>query len=199
MNNPSRTLLSAAALATFAALCTWPGGDVQAQANPAYGKQDDARDVNKTIALANAGDAQAQYRLGWMYDLGKGVPKDGQQAMLWYGKAAALGNADAHFNLGRMYELGRGIEKNEQLALDWYQKAAAQGLADAQNNLGLMYLDGRGVAKDGQQAYFWVLLAAYRGDPSAKSNLATLEKTLTAAQKSKIDANVKAWKPVTQP
>ena len=57
MNHPSRTLLSAAALAAFAALCTWPGGDTQAQTNPAYGRQEVASDVNKTMALAKEGDA----------------------------------------------------------------------------------------------------------------------------------------------
>jgi TPR repeat protein len=35
------------------------------------------------------GDTQAQYAVGWMYDLGKGLIEDPYSAMKWYRKAAS--------------------------------------------------------------------------------------------------------------
>ena len=50
--------------------------------------------------------------LGDMYNLGFGVTKDPQQAMLWYRKAVASGNADAMRNVGSLYELGQGVGRD---------------------------------------------------------------------------------------
>ena len=44
---------------------------------------------------ANAGDAEAQCRLGGRYLGGQGVPLDFAQSVSWYRKAAEQGNADA--------------------------------------------------------------------------------------------------------
>ena len=54
-------------------------------------------------ALANAGDATAQNRLGHAYFLGQGMPQDYAQAVAWYRKAAEQGYDDAQYNLGYMY------------------------------------------------------------------------------------------------
>ena len=53
--------------------------------------------------LAQAGDADAQYKLGVMYAEGHGVSADGTQAVYWFRKAAEQGNADAQLYLGVMY------------------------------------------------------------------------------------------------
>jgi TPR repeat protein len=37
---------------------------------------------------ANAGDADAQYNLGVMYDNGEGVPEDDVEAVAWFRQAA---------------------------------------------------------------------------------------------------------------
>ena len=39
--------------------------------------------------VAERGDAEAQYRLGLMYEFGKGVAVDKAQSMAWLGRAAA--------------------------------------------------------------------------------------------------------------
>jgi hypothetical protein len=49
---------------------------------------------------AAQGDAEAQYNLGLMYGLGKGVEQDFSQAKLWLEKAAAQGYAPAQNELG---------------------------------------------------------------------------------------------------
>ena len=47
----------------------------------------------ETKAKAEAGDADAQYNLGWMYDEGEGVEQDFKEAVKWYQKAADQGLA----------------------------------------------------------------------------------------------------------
>ncbi|MEG0198624.1 MAG: tetratricopeptide repeat protein [Acinetobacter sp.] len=44
------------------------------------------------LLQARKGDVQAQYAVGWMYDLGKGLIEDPYSAMKWYKKAASQGN-----------------------------------------------------------------------------------------------------------
>ena len=49
---------------------------------------------------ANAGEAEAQWLLGLMYEKGGGVPQDLAQAAQWYRKAAEQGNVAAQCSLG---------------------------------------------------------------------------------------------------
>lgn len=44
---------------------------------------------------AERGYAEAQYRLGFLYEYGRGVPKDIKEAHSWYKKAAAQGDISA--------------------------------------------------------------------------------------------------------
>ena len=70
-----------------------------------------------------------------MYEGGKGVAKDYEQAVYLYRKAADQGNAKAQYNLGLMYEGGKGVAKDDKQAVDWYRKAADQGNEDAKQAL----------------------------------------------------------------
>ena len=45
------------------------------------------------------GNADAQFRLGRMYSLGRGVPRDDRRALEWYRRAAAQGHDDARHAL----------------------------------------------------------------------------------------------------
>ncbi|MDA0655569.1 MAG: tetratricopeptide repeat protein, partial [Proteobacteria bacterium] len=58
---------------------------------------------------------------------GKGVPRNYQDAVTWYQKAATQGEPAAQFNLGVMYRKGRGVPKDDKVARQWYEKAAKQG------------------------------------------------------------------------
>ena len=55
------------------------------------------------IKLAEQGDAKAQHRLGLIYFLGQGVPKDDAEGLKWFRKAADQGLADAQAMLGAYY------------------------------------------------------------------------------------------------
>jgi TPR repeat protein len=91
-------------------------------------------------ALAEQGDAAAQYKLGVRYDSGQGVGQDGGEAAKWYRKAADQGCAPAQYNLGVCYANGQGVAKDLRAARDWFARAAAAGSRDAAG--ALLYIGG---------------------------------------------------------
>src|SRR5580765_2126689 len=105
-----------------------------------------ASELDSLKTKAETGDAEAQFALGVMYDLGIDVPKNYAESGKWYLKAANQGLAEAQFKLGvRYFEYGKSAKENYTTAFTWFYKAAAQGIAEAQFNIGLMYQLGRGV------------------------------------------------------
>jgi TPR repeat protein len=96
-----------------------------------------------------------------MYRDGRGVEKNGREAVAWFRKAADQGYAlaqryladqgiaPAQRDLGAMYMDGRGVEKNEREAVAWFRKAADQGYAPAQCKVGYSYAVGRGLDESG--------------------------------------------------
>jgi TPR repeat protein len=73
---------------------------------------------------AKAGDADAQYELGFMYATGVA---DEVEAVKWYRKSAEQGNVDAQFSLGNAYVTGDGVERNGVLGYMWLDVATMQG------------------------------------------------------------------------
>lgn len=158
-------------------------------------KQDQQQLVAKYRKAADQGDAPAQFTMGLMYFDGKGVAQDDRQAEAWYRKAAEQGYPSAQVNLGLMYFFGRGVSKDDHQAVAWLRKAADKGNAYGQHGLGLVYMVGRGVPKDNELAYFWFTLAGAQGHQEAIAKRNQLESGLTAQQRSKVKAYIKAWKP----
>lgn len=113
-------------------------------------------DVAAVMAAAEEGDADAQYKLGWMYSLGTDAPKDHEKSAQWYGRAAEQGHSGAQVLLGINYEVGGlGVPQDYSKALYWYRRAAEQGDASGQFSLGNLYLQGRGVRQDDEKAVQW--------------------------------------------
>jgi len=81
--------------------------------------------------LGDAGNAQAQMRLGDAYAEGRGVTPDPAAAEKWYEKAALQGNTDAQRKLGAMYATGTGVKRNYNLAYVWYGTAERLGYSAA--------------------------------------------------------------------
>ena len=122
-------------------------------------------------ALAEQGDAEAQFRLAAMYGDGRAIPQDHAEELKWYRKAAEQGMADAQYNLGYMYSAGLGTSQDHAEAMKWYRKAADQKHMEAQYALGLMYGSGTGVAPDPVQEAAWYRKAANQGHGDAQFNL----------------------------
>jgi TPR repeat protein len=126
------------------------------------------------MAKARAGNTDAEFYIGVLYEEGKGVPQDYVQAAAWYRKAADQGNANAQFALGAHYRRGQGVPQDYTQAAFWWRKAAEQGDADAQEELGEAYIKGQGVPQDYTQAAFWWRKAAEQGDADAQIGLGVL-------------------------
>jgi len=126
------------------------------------------------MAKANAGNAEAEFKVGTKYELGSRVAKDPAQAAVWYRKAADKGYAPAQHSLGVLYETGTGVAADFTTATQWYRKAAEQGFAPAQFSLGLCYVHGKGVPQDFGQALAWYGKAAQQRNSDALLNLAFL-------------------------
>jgi TPR repeat protein len=121
--------------------------------------------------LAKQGNASAQFNLGIMYDIGRGVPQDDKTAVKWYKLSAKQGFFPAQTSLGVMYSNGRGVPKDYKTALNWYRLAAKQGYAGAQYYLGVMYANGQGVPQDYPAAVKWWTLSAKKGNGGAQKKL----------------------------
>ena len=129
-------------------------------------------DAKKITQLAEQGDAEAQYELGRMYFLGKGMPRNATKALEWYQKAAEQGNALAQNELGNLYSAGLLVRKDDSEAAKWYQKAAEQGIANAQYNLGYLYDWGQGgLSRNRVEAIKWYKKAAEQGNGEASFRL----------------------------
>ena len=137
------------------------------------------------MPLAEGGDASAQLKLGTMYDKGKGVPQEYNNAMKWYTRAAEQANAEAQFSLGVMYHKGKGVLQDYNIATKWYQLAAEQASAQAQFYLGVMYHRGAGVVQDNLYAHMWFDISASLGNRNASEIKAIVAKRMTPTDISK--------------
>jgi len=140
----------------------------------AYDKGDYATAFQKWLPLGEKGDADAQNRLGILYQNAQGVPQDDTQAASWYQKAADQGNSNAQFNLAILYETGKGVAQDYVKALALYRQAAAQGDSDAINAIGIYYEKGYAVPQDAAKAAQWYRKAAALGNSFAQNNLGVL-------------------------
>jgi TPR repeat protein len=134
-------------------------------------EKDTRRGISYLLQLAEGGEYQAQRRLGWCYNYGKGVPQCYEKAVEWYTKAAEQGDPCSQFNLGLCYAKGYGVPQSYEKAVEWYIKAAEQYEPHAQRWLGSCYANGHGVSQDFTKAVAWYMKAAEQGESNAQYSL----------------------------
>jgi TPR repeat protein len=137
--------------------------------------------------------ARAQFRLGRMYLLGRGVTQDKSLGVDWQVKAAEQGLAEAQFEIGHRYLYGGILEQDIDLALDMFTKAANQRYVDAQKQLGILYFEGDVVAPDLIQSHLWFSVAALNDDRAAQGYLPMLESIMDEAQVDEARALAAQW------
>ena len=124
---------------------------------------------------AEAGDAEAQFKLGALYANGKGVAQDSKQAMHWLRAAAKQGWVAAMTLLGWCHARGEGFPLDPGKSHHYYSAAAEQGDPDAMCALGDLYQHGAGGIEPNPQAMlYWYQQAAQQGHPKAQYMLGTL-------------------------
>jgi hypothetical protein len=127
--------------------------------------------LDRWRVAAAQGFAMAQFNLGTMLSLGRGVAQSDLAAARWYRKAGDQGHAQAQFNLGNMFAQGRGVAQSDVESTRWYRKAADQGIVQAQCILGNRFAQGRGVAQSDMESTRWYRKAADQGHAQAQCNL----------------------------
>jgi len=141
------------------------------------GVKEDARTALRWFEkAATQGNADAQYRTGYFYEMGlSGVAKNDATAVKYYRLAAEQGQAEAQYRLAVCYQEGRGVplDRNQYNEMSkWYREAAQRGIPDAQYQLAKRIELGQGVnGRDMVEAYKWLLIAAGNGSDKAQMEL----------------------------
>jgi TPR repeat protein len=137
-------------------------------AQAAHSRRDYATALRLWRPLADQGNAEAQYALGFMYDGGQGVPRNYARAAKWWRLAADQGHTFAQYNLGTLYDNGNGVPQNKAEALKWYHLAAERGNDGAQFNVGVLHFAGVAVSENRIEAAKWFRRAADQGHIGAQ-------------------------------
>ena len=160
----------------------------------AYQSGDYASAFAQWQPLAMQGDAKSQFQVGNLYQTGRTVRQDYEQAAIWYRRSADQGYAAAQNNLGSLYQFGRGVTQSYDEAVKWYQKAADQGLAVAQNNLGYCHLRAHGIPQDYVKAEMWFALAGPGTDQQDADARVEAAKMLTPDQMAQALRAAQEWR-----
>jgi len=134
-------------------------------------------EVKQMLAKAEAGDANAQFRIAVWHIEGKmeADEADTMQAAQWFRRAADQGHRDAQYNLGVLYSAGKGVPKDYPLCLKWLRMAAEQNCPDAQFLLGKFLARGKAGKTGEAEAFRWLELAAEQGNDEAKQMISALK------------------------
>jgi TPR repeat protein len=84
--------------------------------------------------LAEQGNTAAEYNIGQMYRMGRGITRDFAEAAKWYRLAAGQGDALSQYNLGMMYYNAQGVPQSIVLSHMWLTISAMSGADNAVRN-----------------------------------------------------------------
>lgn len=104
--------------------------DPEAEFQAALAAKDRGADAEALKGFREAalhGHPRAQFVLGEVYSLGRGVPKNSALAARWYGKAAHQGLPDAQYAYGLLHVRGLGLPINRAEGYNWLLLAARNG------------------------------------------------------------------------
>lgn len=115
----------------------------------------------ETLNAAEAGDAEAQFRVGRKMLLDATLDgRKGEEGLTWLIRAAESGHTTAMIQLARMFRTGIGALQNYAVAAHWVERAAYAEDPEGMLELGRFYRDGVGFDKNSTLAYVWMNRAA---------------------------------------
>lgn len=132
-----------------------------------------------------------------LYENGRGIARNSEQATHWFGEAAESGNNDIlialtaqygtavqQFVIGHEALLRAGLvahtRGDDATAFELFSRLAAANNADGQYNLAIFYRDSLGTGASAAAAERWFERAAEYGHDGAMNNLAVLYLTVNA-------------------
>lgn len=105
-----------------------------------------AEEIPQLRKAAQAGDTEAQYKLGMCFFEGSGVKADRARAVQCFRIAAKADHPKAQFQLGNCFANGWGVAKDKTIAAEWYKKAEKQGVVKAPDYLTADNIKARWIA-----------------------------------------------------
>jgi uncharacterized protein len=127
--------------------------------------------ADRLFALSRAGNAEASYHLGMLYNNGAGVAQDNRRALALFRASAEGGDPLGAYKLGCYFAGQFGvIEPDEDQALRYKLVAAEAGYSLAQLDVGILYY----VRGSYGEALPWFEAAARQGEPQALYNLSVM-------------------------
>ena len=106
--------------------------DVFAKATQLYEAKNYPEAFQEMQRLANTGNAQAIYNVGYMTQIGQGTVKDEKKALQYYQDASKKGFGAASFILAQAYHKGNlGLSRDAQKYKEYLDKASVQGSDEA--------------------------------------------------------------------
>ena len=137
--------------------------------------------------LATNGNARAQYKLGTMYECGKGIDLDIEKAKHWYGLAATAGIKAADDRLTYLTIKEQGYDQAKYSTwLDVIKKEAGRSEGDSMFVLAQLYLEGLGVNKDLNKALETLDKVSLLGAADVADEILIIQAESKAGNKSKI-------------
>lgn len=140
----------------------------------AYDAEDDVAALRELLPLADAGNIEAQFKVGRIYYRNKAVPRDIEKSILYYKRAASAGFVLAQYNLGNVLIKEKGPNKSVADGIKWLDRAAASGYLPAMFNLGVYHDFGEFMPIDYRTALLWYRRAAEKNYATAQLNLGLL-------------------------
>ncbi len=135
-------------------------------------------------AINGRSSKESERILAEFFITGQNAPKNYDEALRWYEKAATRGDLEAQSELGFFYFTGNLVEKDYVKARNWFEKAARNGYPMAQYNMGILWYTGNGVETvDMVKAYAWFSLAAANGNSSGEVARRFLETRLSREER----------------
>lgn len=125
-----------------------------------YDAEDYQGALREWLPLAEAGDAEAQFNLGKLYSLGKGVEEDKDRARAYFLKSARQGYGPAQSDLAMSANpfASSKDEASQREAFYWGMRAAANGDYWGYLSVASAYCYGQGVDRNPVLADTWLYL-----------------------------------------
>lgn len=111
--------------------------------------------VEVYLQSAEAGNAEAQFDIGYAYYTGEGTQRDYTSAAMWFKRSAKQNFAKAQYNLAYCYMNGRGVPRDYDKAYNLLLKSAENNYKRAQLTLADCYARGVLVEKNKDEYNKW--------------------------------------------
>ena len=130
--------------------------------------------VAQLMDMAEAGDSDAQYLLGKLYQDGPVLIPDSAESQYWFEQSARQGHVAAQYELGKLLLSDDPEVRDPALGVQWLEYAAHNGNSYAGYRLGKEYLKGQIVERDTNKAVKYLTQSAKAGNQCAQYALGKL-------------------------